>query len=64
MDGNFLCAADVGHIVVWDSRTGRHVRDIPIAPHYIAPREDSQEAADRSLLVPLFGCFSRNIRIF
>ncbi len=46
MDGNFLCAADVGHIVVWDSRSGRHIREVPIAPHY-APREDPSETEDR-----------------
>ncbi len=45
MDGNFLCAADLGRVVVWDSRNGRYVRSLPIVPHYNA-REDPSEAEE------------------
>lgn len=34
MDGNFLCAADLNKIVIWNSRTGKYIRTIKIAPHY------------------------------
>ena len=46
MDGNFVCAADLEKIVVWNSRNGKLIRVIPIAPHYNS-RDDPQEALDR-----------------
>ena len=46
MDGNFVCAADLDKIVVWNSRNGKFIRVIPIVPHYNS-REDPLEAQDR-----------------
>ena len=46
MDGNFLCAADLDKIVVWNSHTGALIRVIPIARHYNV-REDPSEMLDR-----------------
>ena len=46
MDGNFVCAADLDKIVVWNSKNGKLIRVIPIVPHYNS-REDPLEAQDR-----------------
>jgi len=46
MDGRFLCAADQGRVVVWDSKTGRHLRTIVLPPHY-SRRADPSEDEDR-----------------
>lgn len=46
MDGNFVCAADLDKIVVWNSKNGKLIKIIPIVPHYNA-RDDPQEALDR-----------------
>ena len=46
MDGNFVCAADLDKIVVWNSKNGELIKVIPIVPHY-NPREDPLEAQDR-----------------
>ena len=46
MDGNFVCAADLDKIVVWNSKNGELIKVIPIVPHYNS-REDPLEAQDR-----------------
>ena len=45
MDGNFVCAADLDKIVVWNSKSGKLIKVIPIVPHY-NPRDDRQEVDD------------------
>ena len=46
MDGNFVCAADLEKIVIWNSRNGKLIKVIPIAPHY-SSRDDPHEVLDR-----------------
>jgi hypothetical protein len=46
LDGAFLCAADQGKVVIWNSRTGAHVNTIAIPEHYNY-RDDPEESADR-----------------
>jgi len=36
MDGNFVCAADLDKVVIWNSKTGDYVRTIRIPEHYTA----------------------------
>ena len=46
MDGNFVCAADLDKIVVWNSKNGNLIKVIPIVSHYNS-RDDPEEALDR-----------------
>jgi len=46
LDGRFLCCADQNRIVLWESRSGRHVNTILIPDHYNY-RDDPEESADR-----------------
>ena len=46
MDGQFLCVADQGKVVVWESATGRYVRTIQLPGHY-SVRPDKYEEQDR-----------------
>ena len=55
MDGNFVCAADLDKIVVWNSKSGKLIRVIPIVPHY-NPRDDRQEVDDQY-------CWKGNIHV-
>ena len=46
MDGNFLAAADLNHIHIWNARNGNFIRKIEIPKHYRV-KEDAEEENDR-----------------
>jgi len=43
LDGNFLCVSDTTSVVIWNSKSGKFIRQITIPKHY-QTREDDPEA--------------------